>query len=66
MKTRQIGFFGASTPQNGKIVAVDWSYITLKEDSKLVVEYQIGKGKVLVVGAYAYYSIPNKFLIIRL
>lgn len=59
MKTRQIGFFGASTPQNGKVVAVDWSYITLKEDSKLVVEYQIGKGKVLVVGAYAYYSIPN-------
>lgn len=59
MKTRQIGFFGASSPQNGKVVAVDWSYITLKENSKLVVEYKIGKGKVLAVGAYTYYSIPN-------
>ncbi|MDQ7818566.1 MAG: amylo-alpha-1,6-glucosidase [Melioribacteraceae bacterium] len=60
MKTRQIGFFGSSIPQNGKVVAVDWSYITLKEDSKLVVEYQIGKGKVLAVGAYTYFSIPNQ------
>lgn len=59
MKTRQIGFFGSSIPQNGKVVAVDWSYITLKEDSKLVVEYNVGKGKVLAVGAYTYYSIPN-------
>jgi glycogen debranching enzyme len=59
MKTRQIGFFGSSIPQNGKVVAVDWSYITLKEDSKLVIEYSIGKGTVLAVGAYTHYSIPN-------
>lgn len=59
MKTRQIGFFGSSIPKNGKVVAVDWSYITLKEDSKLVVEYDVGKGKVLAVGAYTYFSIPN-------
>ncbi|MEW6508464.1 MAG: amylo-alpha-1,6-glucosidase [Bacteroidota bacterium] len=59
MKTRQIGFFGSSIPGNGKVVAVDWSYITLKEDSKLVIEYQFGKGKVLAVGAYTFYSIPN-------
>lgn len=59
MKTRQVGFFGNSIPRNGKVAAVDWSYITLKEDSKLVVEYEIGKGKVLAVGAYTYFSIPN-------
>jgi glycogen debranching enzyme len=59
MKTRQIGFFGNSIPQNGKVVAVDWSYITMKEDSKLVLEYEIGKGKVLAVGAYTYFSIQN-------
>lgn len=59
MKTRQIGFFGSSIPQNGRVVAVDWSYITLKEDSKLVIEYSIGKGKILAVGAYTHYSIPN-------
>lgn len=59
MKTRQIGYFGSSIPQNGKVVAVDWSYITLKEDSKLVIEYKVGKGKVLAVGSYMYFSIPN-------
>ncbi len=59
MKTRQVGFFGSSVPQNGKVIAVDWAYITLKEDSKLLMEYQIGKGKVLACGAYTYYGIEN-------
>jgi len=59
LRTRQIGFFEESIPLNGKVVAVDWSYITLKEESKLVVEYEVGKGKVLAVGAYTYFSIPN-------
>ncbi len=59
MKTRQIGFFGNSIPRDGKVIAVDWSYINLKEDSKLLLEYEIGNGKVLAVGAYTYFSIPN-------
>jgi glycogen debranching enzyme len=59
MKTRQIGFFENNVPEEGKVVAVDWSYITMKEDSRLVVEYEIGKGKVLAVGAYTYFAVPN-------
>ncbi|HOI29342.1 MAG TPA: amylo-alpha-1,6-glucosidase [Melioribacteraceae bacterium] len=59
MKIRQVGFFGDSIPLNGKVVAVDWSYITLKEDSRLVVEYEEGKGKILAAGAYTYFAIPN-------
>ena len=59
MKTRQIGFFGESIPQNGKVVAVDWAYINMKEDSRLVVEYKFGKGKILAVGAYTYFAIKN-------
>ncbi|MCX6169783.1 MAG: GH116 family glycosyl hydrolase [Ignavibacteriales bacterium] len=59
MKTRQIGFFDESIPQNGKVVAVDWAYITMKEDSRLVVEYKFGKGKILAVGAYTYFAIKN-------
>lgn len=59
MKIRQVGFFGSSVPESGKVVAVDWSYITLKEDSRLVVEYEAGRGKILAVGAYTYFSIPN-------
>lgn len=59
LKTRQIGFFENSIPQKGKVVAVDWAYITLKEDAKLIVEYKVGKGKILSVGAYTYYGLEN-------
>lgn len=56
---RQIGYFGESVPK-GKVVAVDWAYITLKENSKLVLEYDFGKGKVLAIGSYTYYSPENQ------
>ncbi len=56
---RQVGFFGSSVPQNGKVVAVNWAYITLKDDEKLAVEYEYGKGKVLAVGAYTYFAPKN-------
>ena len=56
---RVSGFFGDHLPQNGKVVAVDWDYIFLREDSKIVLEYSPGKGKVLAVGGYMNFSIPN-------
>ncbi|MDO8549802.1 MAG: DUF4960 domain-containing protein, partial [Ignavibacteria bacterium] len=56
---RQNGYFGESIPK-GKVIAVDWSYITLKEDSKLVLEYDFGKGKVLAIGSYTFYSPENQ------
>jgi glycogen debranching enzyme len=56
---RQVGFFDSSVPKNGKVVAVDWAYITLKENSKIVVEYEFGKGKVLAIGAYTYFAPQN-------
>ncbi len=56
---RQVGFFENSVPKNGKVAAVDWAYITLKENSKIVVEYEFGKGKVLAVGAYTYFAPQN-------
>ncbi len=58
MKTKQVGYFNTVIPR-GKVVAVDWSYITLKENSKLLLEYKVGKGSVLAVGAYTFFSIPN-------
>ncbi|MCL5029282.1 MAG: GH116 family glycosyl hydrolase [Bacteroidetes bacterium] len=56
---RQVGFFGSSVPKNGKVAAVNWAYITLKDDEKLAVEYKLGKGKVLAVGAYTYFAPKN-------
>jgi len=56
---RQVGYFGDSIPM-GKVVAVDWAYITLKESSKLVLEYNIGKGKILSVGTYTFFAPKNQ------
>jgi glycogen debranching enzyme len=52
---RQVGYFGNSIPL-GKVVAVDWAYITLKEDSKLMLEYDQGKGKILSLGTYTFFA----------
>ncbi|MFZ4562674.1 MAG: amylo-alpha-1,6-glucosidase [Bacteroidales bacterium] len=59
LTTRIAGFFGDHVPQNGKVVAVDWDYIFLREDSKLILEYTPGKGKVISVGGYMNFSIPS-------
>jgi len=56
---RQVGYFGSNVPQ-GKVVAVDWAYITLKESSKLMLEYSPGKGKVLSIGTYTYFVPGNQ------
>jgi glycogen debranching enzyme len=56
---RITGFFGDKLPEKGKVIAVDWDYIFLREESKLVVEYTPGKGKVIAVGGYMDFRIAN-------
>lgn len=55
----QCGFFGQSVPENGKVIAVDWDYIFVREDARLIVEYNVGKGKIIGIGAYFNLSGPN-------
>ncbi len=57
---RNYGFFGDTIPATGKVVATDWDYIFLREDKKMIVEYETGKGKILAVGGYMYFSYPEK------
>ncbi|MFO8054729.1 MAG: DUF4960 domain-containing protein, partial [Bacteroidales bacterium] len=59
MEVRQTGYFGDQLPANGKIVAVDWDYIFLREENRLLVEYEVGEGKVLAIGAYTHFAAPN-------
>lgn len=54
------GFFGEKVPLNGRVVAVDWDYIFLREQIKLMFEYSPGNGKVLAVGGYVNFSLPNR------
>ncbi len=56
----QTGYFGKNVPQNFKVVGVDWDYIFLRENTKLIVEMDYGKGKIFAVGGYMLYSMPNK------
>jgi len=57
--TRITGFFGNEVPDGGKVVAVDWDYIFLRENSKIVFEYLPGKGRIIAVGGYMEYALPN-------
>jgi glycogen debranching enzyme len=56
----QTGYFGDKKPLNGKVIGVDWDYIFLREESKLIIEYESGKGKVLGIGGYLLFSVPNR------
>ncbi len=57
---RNYGFFGDTIPASGKTVAADWDYIFIREDKKMVLEYNLGKGKILAVGGYMYFKFPDK------
>jgi glycogen debranching enzyme len=57
--TRITGLFGDHVSKTGKVIGVDWDYIFLREDSKLVFEYMPGRGKVLGIGGYMNFTIPN-------
>ena len=60
LTVRVHGFFGDNVPAEGKVVAIDWDYIFFREDSKLLVDYDFGEGKVVAVGGYTYYSKQNE------
>ncbi len=57
---RIIGFFGENVPARGKVIAVDWSYIFLREENKLVMQYDHGKGTVLAIGGYTCFTGSNR------
>ncbi len=58
---RNWGFSGANLPQaeGAKVVGVNWAYIRYHENRKIVWETPVGKGNILAVGGYLYYSEPN-------
>ncbi|MFO7617204.1 MAG: amylo-alpha-1,6-glucosidase [Bacteroidales bacterium] len=55
---RRVGWSGDLLP-SGRVVAVDWAYIFLHEQTRLMTEYDYGKGKILAIGAYLHYEQPN-------
>jgi len=53
------GFFENTLPAKAEVIAIDWDYIFLREDIKLAVEYKVGSGGVVAIGAYTTLSSPN-------
>lgn len=56
---RKWGFFGADTPREGRVIGIQWTYITFTEANKLLLEYRRGKGSIIAAGAYMYYDADN-------
>lgn len=58
---RKTGFFGETLPGNtqAKVIGTQWTYITFHPDAKLVLEYPVGKGNILAIGAYTYFEPEN-------
>lgn len=55
----RVGYFEEHWPQEGKVAGVDKSYITVNPDSKLLIEYAAGAGKILAVGGYVHFEKKN-------
>lgn len=58
---RKIGFFNNDLPDTtlAKVIGVEWGYITFHEQNKLLLEYKLGKGSIIAVGAYSYFAADN-------
>lgn len=58
---RKIGFFNSNLPDTSiaKVIGIEWTYITFHENNKLVLDYKLGKGRIIAVGAYSYFAEEN-------
>lgn len=58
---RRWGYFGDCKPMRGKVVAVDWAYIRMKETERLALAFDTPNGsEVLCIGAYCAFRVPNQ------
>lgn len=60
-QARTLGFSNNNVPQakDCKILGINWAYIHYHENRKIIWETPIGKGKILAIGGYLYFSEPN-------
>jgi glycogen debranching enzyme len=48
--------YRGQTPVHGSIVGVERTYIQIDENCRIISEFELGKGKILTVGAYFYFK----------
>ncbi|WP_288357713.1 GH116 family glycosyl hydrolase [uncultured Bacteroides sp.] len=60
-KARTLGFSGRNVPraESAKVLGINWAYIRYHENRKVIWETPVGKGKILAIGGYLYFSMAN-------
>jgi glycogen debranching enzyme len=49
-------YYDDQLPQSGAVVSVEKAYISLNEQRRLIIEYRLGRGQILTVGAHLYFA----------
>ena len=49
-------YYQDALPSSGMVVAVEKLYIKLNEQRRLMVEYELGKGRILTIGSHFYFA----------
>ncbi len=55
-----IGYFNENFPEEGKVIAVEKSYLTIHSNNKLMLEFENESGKITAIGAFIYFSRDNR------
>ncbi len=58
-KVQTVGYFENRFPVEGKVVAVEKSYIRIHAQNKLAIEYVQDQSRLLAVGGYVYFARSN-------
>lgn len=56
---RLYGYFENQKPFDSYVIAVDWDYIFLRENKKIMLEREYGSGKVIAIGGYVNFLPGN-------
>ncbi|RPH37069.1 hypothetical protein EHM92_03490, partial [bacterium] len=54
-----VGYFGNDFPEDGKVIAVDKSYVFINADRKLVIEHRQDRGRTVSIGGAIFFSREN-------
>ena len=49
-------YYQDTLPISGRVVAVEKLYIKLNEQRRMIMEYEVGSGRILTVGSYLYFA----------
>lgn len=55
----RVGYFDGQWPAKGRVLGIEKGYITLYQESRLLVEHEVGRGRILSAGAFVHFDGTN-------